>query len=84
MKAIKCVYVTLNVGITTVLVQPFHSIVLKSGNELSEEGTICSLSPCFISHTLDNILKCVKCSDGPLEQTVTRVYMFKTLIYTVI
>lgn len=31
-KAIKSVYVTLNVGITTVLVQPFHSIVLKSGN----------------------------------------------------
>lgn len=31
-KAIKSVYVTLNVGITTVRVQPFHSVVLKSCN----------------------------------------------------
>ena len=31
-KAIKSVYVTLNVGITTVLGQPFHGIILKNGN----------------------------------------------------
>lgn len=32
MKAIKSVYVTLNVRITTARVQPFQSMVLKRGN----------------------------------------------------